>query len=80
MAAPAANPLTSAVPPVAVPQGYAPAIADDVDLIEKEWVERAKQIVESTKHDPYTQNEQMTKMKTDYLKKRYNRDIKREEK
>ena len=53
-----------------------PPIAEDVDLIEKEWVEKAKQIVEQTKHDPYEQNAAMTKMKTDYLKKRYNRDIK----
>ena len=70
---------TSAVPPVAVPAAYTPAIADDVDLIEKEWVERAKQIVEHTKHDPYIQNEEMTKMKADYLKKRYNRDIKKKD-
>lgn len=53
-----------------------PAIADDVDLIEKEWVEKAKHIVEQTKHDPYQQNQEMTKMKADYLKKRYNRDLK----
>jgi Txe/YoeB family toxin of Txe-Axe toxin-antitoxin module len=58
---------------------FAPSMADDVDLIEKEWVERAKQIVEQTKHDPYQQNEAMMKMKTDYLKKRYNRDIKRDD-
>lgn len=53
-----------------------PAMADDVDLIEKEWVEKAKQIVEQTKDDPYKQNQEMTKMKSDYLKKRYNREIK----
>jgi len=53
-----------------------PAIADDADLIEKEWVDRAKRIVEHTKHDPYTQNKHMNVMKADYLKKRYNKDIK----
>ncbi len=53
-----------------------PPIADDADLIEKEWVEKAKQIVEHTKSDPHKQNEAITKMKLDYLKKRYNRDIK----
>ena len=78
----------SAVPstqPVALPvqddqsdpaAALTPPIADDVDLIEKEWVDKAKQIVERTKQDPYLQNEEMTKMKADYLKKRYNRDIK----
>ena len=58
------------------PTATTPPIADDIDLIEKEWVDKAKQIVERTKQDPYVQNEEMTKMKADYLKKRYNRDIK----
>ncbi len=58
------------------PQAATPLIADDADLIEKEWVLKAKQIVEHTKHDPYRQNEEMTKMKVDYLSKRYGRDIK----
>lgn len=53
-----------------------PAIADDADLIEKEWVEKAKEIVERTKHDPYQQNKEVEKVKIEYLKKRYNKDIK----
>lgn len=53
-----------------------PPIADDNDLIEKEWVEKAKQIVEQTKLDPHTQNKEMSKMKADYLKKRYNKEVK----
>lgn len=53
-----------------------PAIADDADLIEKEWVMRAKHIVEQTKQDPYTQNKEVTKLKAEYLKKRYNKDVK----
>lgn len=56
-----------------------PAIADDTDLIEKEWVLKAKQIVEQTKDDPYTQNQEMNRMKADYIKKRYNKDVKIEE-
>lgn len=55
-----------------------PAVADDSDLIEKEWVEKAKQIVASTREDPYEQNKQMSRFKADYLKKRYNKDIKLE--
>ncbi len=50
--------------------------AEDADLIEKEWVEKAKEIVERTRHDPYLQNREITKMKADYMKKRYNKDIK----
>ncbi len=53
-----------------------PSIADDNDLIEKEWVIRAKQIVEHTRTDPHKQSEAMNLMKADYLKKRYNRTIK----
>lgn len=57
-----------------------PAIADDIDLIEKEWVHKAKEIVEHTNGDPYTQNKEMNKVKADYLKKRYNKDLKLEDK
>ena len=53
-----------------------PAIADDIDLIEKEWVNKAKQIVEDTKHDPYNQNKEIVRLRADYMKKRYNKDIK----
>jgi hypothetical protein len=67
------SPNPTAVPQSAVPL---PAIADDNDLIEKEWVTKAKHIVEQTKHDPYVQNQEVNKMKADYLKKRYNKDLK----
>ncbi len=51
-------------------------MADDADLIEKEWVVRAKAIVTQTKDDPHKQNQEMNKVKADYLKKRYNKDLK----
>lgn len=51
-------------------------IADDADLIEKEWVARAKSVVEQTKTDPFVQNNELNKVKADYIKKRYNKDIK----
>lgn len=50
-------------------------IADDVDLIEKEWVTKAKAIVDNTKDDPHRQNKELNKVKADYIKKRYNKDI-----
>lgn len=53
-----------------------PQIADDTDLIEKEWVVRAKEIVSKTAHDPHLQNKEMNKFKADYLKKRYNKEVK----
>lgn len=51
-----------------------PEEAADVDLIEKEWVDKAKQIVEHTLDDPYSQQEALSQMKAEYLKKRYNKD------
>jgi len=53
----------------------APIIADDNDLIEKEWVLKAKEIVARTRHDPYQQNKEVERIKADYMKKRYNKDI-----
>lgn len=54
----------------------APKHAADADLIEKEWVIKAKQIVEHTKDNPYEQQKALGKFKADYMKKRYNKDIK----
>lgn len=49
--------------------------AQDADLIEKEWVERAKAIVAHTRNDPYKQKSEMSKVKADYLKKRFDKTI-----
>ncbi len=56
-------------------QGNPALASDDSDLIEKEWVNKAKQIVEQTKDNPYQQSEELTVFKADYMKKRYNRAI-----
>lgn len=67
--------------PVPVPPAVQSAVGDsglqaeDVDLIEKEWVEKAKNIVDQTQGDPFTQSEELSKMKSEYLKKRYDREI-----
>lgn len=61
------------------PPAPTPATAEDVDLIEKEWVEKAKQIVHRTQGDPYAQSQQLSQMKADYIKKRYNREVKAEQ-
>lgn len=79
-----ANPVIPPVPMASPQNSQSPAgstdnddlAADDADLIEKEWVVKAKQIVEQTKNDPYVQNKQITRMKADYIKKRYNKDLK----
>ena len=53
-----------------------PMTADDGDLIEKGWVEKAKKIVESFREDPHRQSMELTLFKADYMQKRYNKIIK----
>jgi len=79
MPAAQAIPGLSAAPTSSAPVSMhpaAPAIADDLDLIEKEWVDKAKAIVAQTRNDPYAQNKEINTFKADYMKKRYNKDIK----
>lgn len=64
-------PSTSLTVPTATP-----IAASDADLIEKEWVEKAKAIVVQTRDDPRTQSQQVNNLKVDYMKKRYSKDIK----
>lgn len=51
-------------------------MAGDIDLIEKEWVEKAKRIISGTTDDPYKQNIEINKVKAEYLKKRFNKEVK----
>lgn len=53
-----------------------PVAASDEDLIEKEWVDKAKKIVAQTRDDPYSQEKEVSKLQADYLKKRYGKEIK----
>jgi hypothetical protein len=53
----------------------APLIANDDDLIEKEWVDKAKQIIASTRDDPFRREEEIGRLQADYLKKRYGKDL-----
>lgn len=68
------------LPPVPAAHVASPAVADDLDLIEKEWVEKAKQIVAQTRSDPHAQNKEMNRFKADYMQKRYGKEIKLDEK
>lgn len=83
-----AHPAPQAVPmappvslqPVSAPANSpSPLSADDNDLIEEEWVIKAKQIIAATREDPHAQTREVTKFKADYLKKRYNKDLRLEE-
>ena len=50
-------------------------IAEDNDVIEKEWVDRAKKIISLTSNDPYVEAKEMNKLKATYMKKRFNKEL-----
>jgi len=51
-------------------------IAEDKDIIEPEWVKKAKTIVNGSSDDPFKQSEELTVLKADYMQKRYNKIVK----
>ncbi|MBI2589174.1 hypothetical protein HYW35_03155 [Candidatus Saccharibacteria bacterium] len=50
--------------------------AADVDLIEKQWVNAVKTVAAKTRSDPYTQKNEMSKVKADYIHKRFKKIVK----
>lgn len=72
----AAATVAAPVVPTQVPQSQpamsaTPLVAADEDLIEKEWVDKAKQIIESTRDDPHARTQRVNELQRDYLQKRY---------
>lgn len=68
--------LSSSKPGQPAPQSAPTQPMEDDDLIEKEWVNKAKQIVNKNRSDPYKQSEELTAFRADYMKKRYGKNIK----
>lgn len=80
-----ARPVTPIAPPVPVnpaapvsvqSMAGTPAVAADEDLIEKEWVEKAKKVIADTRHDPFMQKQAVSRLQADYLNKRYGKSVK----
>lgn len=67
---PTLQPITNATPTPAATV-TSPLVAADEDLIEKEWVDKAKTIIEQTKDDPHSRTKQVNDLQRDYLQKRY---------
>lgn len=78
-ATPSAPSADDKAPSGAVSPVTADLKAGDADLIEKEWIERAKLIVAKTHDDPHRQKTEMSKVKADYIQKRFNKNIKTDE-
>lgn len=67
--------VAAQVPPMQ-PQGSSnPVAANDDDTIEKEWVNRAKQVIAQTKDNPYAREKAIGELQRDYLMKRYGRQV-----
>lgn len=60
---------------MAAPSSDNPTIAADEDLIEKEWVDKAKKIITDTRDDPHKREQEVGKLQADYLKKRYGKEL-----
>lgn len=73
---PVVDPTAQASAPAAQPSDGNPLAAADEDLIEKEWVEKAKKLVAETRNDPYAQDQAVGRLQADYLQKRYGKTIK----
>ncbi|MBC7459429.1 hypothetical protein H7200_01805 [Candidatus Saccharibacteria bacterium] len=82
-AADAARAVPGQLPPVAIPTtpilepptSDSPLIAADEDVIEKEWVDKAKKIIDETKNDPYARSNRVNELQKAYLQKRYNKEL-----
>lgn len=69
-------PAPKAVTPQAPAVDDTPLTAADDDLIEKEWVEKAKRVISENRHDPYMQEQAVSRLQADYLQKRYGKIVK----
>jgi hypothetical protein len=66
---------TQATTDATIPQSTTPLAAADEDLIEKEWVDKAKEIIQQTKDDPHARTAKVNELQRDYLQKRYGKVI-----
>lgn len=65
----------SQVKPTIVPADDTPLVAADEDVIEKEWVDKAKKILSDTRDDPYQREQAVKQLQIEYVRKRYGREI-----
>jgi hypothetical protein len=69
-------PIPQTIDPPATPTTISsPPIADDIDVMEKAWVQKAKAIVGETRDDPHKQSNELSGVKRDYVFKRFNKEL-----
>lgn len=49
---------------------------DNETALDEEWIAKARETVEKTHTDPYLQSKEISRIKAQYIKARYNKDIK----
>jgi len=72
----AADDQTQATTSTTDPAAAAPLVAADVDVIEPEWVKKAEEAVAQNRDDPRAEENAVEAVQIEYLKKRYNLDVK----
>ncbi|PIZ00405.1 hypothetical protein COY62_02705 [bacterium (Candidatus Howlettbacteria) CG_4_10_14_0_8_um_filter_40_9] len=53
--------------------------AEEGNIIEKPWVKKAEDIIDKNKDNPYEEEEKQEDLQIEYLKKRFGKEIKKEE-
>lgn len=53
--------------------------SDDSDRIDPVWINKTKAVISQTRNDPYEQKVQMSKVKAEYIEKRFNKKLKTDE-
>jgi len=61
--------------PAGQPAPLTPPVKEDDGKLEAAWIEQTKQIIASTRDDPYKQSQALAALKIDYLQKRYNKTV-----
>lgn len=62
--------------PTSMPDAAAVQAADDESSVDQEWITKARDVVAKTHSDPYLLSQEISKIKAQYIKVRYNKDIK----
>ena len=73
---PSSLPTNNMPPQPPMPPVATAADDNDSDDLDLEWVNKAKAIVEQTKNDPHRESSELSRVKADYLRIRYNKNIK----
>lgn len=80
--APVGPPPVPALDPAAIASAGAqqaassPGDSSNTDELDRQWIQKAKMIVAQTKANPYIESHELGRVKADYMKIRYNKEIK----